>query len=224
MPGTKLSIAEKMILLLVAVMIATGYSLMWFNKPAFAFYVDEDSVVEWLTVVGLLAGSVLCFYRFVKFIKQRKWIFLLMTFLAGLVLFGGAGEEVSWGQRMFHIKSPEYFQEYNTQKELNFHNLEVYGVKINKVVFSIGLTLIFAIFLLVFPVLYRRKSGMRLWMDSWGLPLPKNYQIISFLLVFLLTTLMRNEKSDELFECGEAFMIFLVILSPFNSHIYKKKK
>lgn len=202
-------------------MIVAGYLLMYFNKPGFAFYVDEDSVVEWLTVVGLMAGSILCFYRFVKLFHQKKWIFLLVTFLAGLVLFAGAGEEVSWGQRMFHIKPPEYFEKNNTQQEMNFHNLEVGGVKINTLVFSVGLTVFFAIFLLVLPVVYRKYTGIKNLIDSWGIPLPKTYQVISFLLVFALTTLMRNEKSDELFECGIAAMIFLVIHSPLNSYIYK---
>ena len=179
-------------------------------------------MVEWLTVVGLLAASFLCFYRVIKLFRSKKWIFLLVTFFAGLVLFGGAGEEVSWGQRMFNITPPEYFEKNNTQQEMNFHNLEVGGVKINTLIFSVGLTVFFAIFLLVMPVVYRKNKGIKNWIDSWGIPLPKTYQVISFLLVFALTTLMRNEKSDELFECGIAAMIFLVLYAPLNSYIYKK--
>lgn len=34
-----------------------------------------------------------------------------------------AMEEISWGQRVFHIDTPDFFQRHSTQNELNFHNL-----------------------------------------------------------------------------------------------------
>jgi hypothetical protein len=33
-----------------------------------------------------------------------------------------AGEEISWGQRIFQVQSPEFFLQYNEQQELNIHN------------------------------------------------------------------------------------------------------
>ena len=43
--------------------------------------------------------------------------------LAG-VLFVAAGEEVSWGQRVFGIETPDAFVDDNRQDELNLHNLD----------------------------------------------------------------------------------------------------
>ena len=51
-------------------------------------------------------------------------------------LFFGAGEEISWGQRIFHIESSKFFNENNSQKETNLHNMIVDGVKLNKLIFS----------------------------------------------------------------------------------------
>jgi hypothetical protein len=31
-------------------------------------------------------------------------------------------EEISWGQRLFHVSTPEFFEEHNLQKEINLHN------------------------------------------------------------------------------------------------------
>ena len=41
-------------------------------------------------------------------------------FAAAYLLF--AFEEINWGQRIFGIDSPDYFKNYNWQKEINLHN------------------------------------------------------------------------------------------------------
>ena len=43
-------------------------------------------------------------------------------FAAGLFFI--AGEEISWGQRIFEVASPEYFLSTNKQLETNLHNLD----------------------------------------------------------------------------------------------------
>ncbi|MBP1768446.1 MAG: hypothetical protein H6P98_2561, partial [Candidatus Aminicenantes bacterium] len=59
----------------------------------------------------------------IVFIRKKQPVCLLLA----LVFFLGAGEEISWGQRIFHIRPPEYFQSKNVQHELNIHNLEIFN-------------------------------------------------------------------------------------------------
>ena len=59
-----------------------------------------------------------------------------MTMLLGLFFMFGAGEEISWGQRLFEIESSGFFDENNAQGEMNLHNLFVNDTKINKLEFS----------------------------------------------------------------------------------------
>ena len=219
----KLTLTERFILLLVAIMLAVSFILFFTNKPLFNQYVIEDGVVEWLTVTGLLLGAFTCFARFVNYLRKKSWIFLAITLALGLMLFFVAGEEVSWGQRIFNIQSSEYFQQNNLQRETNFHNLLIGGVKINQVVFSIGLIAMLVIYLAVFPFIYRRSNGFKKWVDNWGIVLPQNYQIASFSALFIVSSLLQHEKNAELLECGAGLLFFLIVRYPLNGYLFTKQ-
>ncbi len=132
-----LSVTVKFILGLVLLVLIPGFYLFFTAVPKFEQYVQEDGIVEWLTVLGLLLGSFVCFIRFAKLLRKKSTWFLFVTFGLGLFLFFAAGEEISWGQRIFGISTPEYFKENNAQQETNLHNLVVGGVKLNKLIFSV---------------------------------------------------------------------------------------
>lgn len=217
----KLSIPEKLILLLVAVILATGIFLFYTNLPAFIVYTEEDGLVEWLTVLGLLLGCAVCISRFSRLFRKRSWWFLTVTIGLAILLFAAAGEEISWGQRILGIKSSEYFIENNAQGETNFHNLVVDGVKLNKIIFSIGLVAVLAVYLLVFPLVYSRNQKFKGFVDRSGIMIARNYQVISVLLLFGLTEIMRHGKRAEILEAGIALLFFLIILYPRNRSIYK---
>jgi hypothetical protein len=218
MNNAPLSLTERMVLLLVAIMLLTGFALFYSDLSAFTWYIKEDSLVEWLTVVGLLLGSVVCFKRFFLLFRKKSWWFLTVTFLLGLLLFVAAGEEISWGQRILGIESSEYFKENNAQGETNLHNLVINGVKINRLVFSTILSIFLAAYLLLIPILHRRNKKAKEFIDYSGIAVPALYQIIGFVLVFILTSLLRHDKSPELLECGAAFLFFLIIAYPENKY------
>ncbi len=50
--------------------------------------------------------------------------------LGGLALLFGAGEEISWGQRLFGFATPEFLKTVNTQDEFNVHNINLTLVKL----------------------------------------------------------------------------------------------
>lgn len=218
------SLTEKLILLLVMLVLVAGFVLFYTNRDLFQRYTVEDGLVEWLTVLGLLLGSAVCMYRFAALLKKKSWIFLLITLLLGIMLFVVAGEEISWGQRILGIESSEFFQKNNLQKETNFHNMVVDGVKINKVVFTFGLIAALGVFLLVLPLLYRRNRRLQAWADSWGVLIPQPYQIVAFLLLFAITALLKHEKNAELLECGAALLFFLIVRYPANAAIFRGEK
>jgi len=82
----------------------------------------EDRIVEWITFFGFLGASLTAFYtlRFVKKMKRTALAYILMT---GFLFFVCAGEEISWGQRLFGFETPENMVEMNEQGEFNLHNL-----------------------------------------------------------------------------------------------------
>ncbi len=216
----RLSLTESLILILTTVIVVVGFVLFFIDPALFVRYTYEDGLVEWLTVFGLLLGAGVCVYRFIKLLGRRSWIFLAVTLLLGTMLFVVAGEEVSWGQRIFGIESSDFFRQNNLQKETNFHNMVVNGVKINKVIFTFGLIAALGIFLLILPYLYKRNARIKAWADSWGIMIPRNYQIIAFLLLFATTALLKHEKNAEVLECGAGLLFFLIVRYPFNKEIF----
>ncbi len=92
----------------------------FFNTAIVEKMGKEDGLFEWATFYYLFAASAVFFILFVK----SKNVFFLLLFL---ILFFGAGEEISWGQRIFNYETPEIILKKNIQKEFNIHNLEVFN-------------------------------------------------------------------------------------------------
>ena len=218
-----MSLLEKWILALTLIILLIAFGLLYFNPASLDTYLGEDGIVEWLTVGGLLAGSLVCFNRFIALFKKKNWWFLVVTFVLGILLFIAAGEEISWGQRILGIKSSEYFLKNNAQGETNIHNLVVNGVKINKLVFSTILIAVLAIYLVIIPILYKTNKSVKTVMDNSGVPIARLYQIISFLIVFGISGLLKHDRNPELLECGAAALFFLIISFPVNKFIYERK-
>lgn len=220
MAKTNLSATEGIVSGAGIIVLAAGFFLFYTDIARFDQYVQEDGIVEWITVTALLAGAIVCFSRLKKlFLKRSKW-FLLVTFCLGLFLFFSSGEEISWGQRILGIQSPEYFQKNNSQQETNLHNLVVGGIKINKLFFSLILIIGLCSYLAIVPVLYRKNNSVKKSLDASAIPIPRLYQVIGFLLVFVLTSLIPHGKKAELLECVGSLLFFLIMLYPKNKEIF----
>jgi hypothetical protein len=91
--------------------------------------VQEDQALEWASFWSFfIAGGVF----FVAAARQRKHTGALPWFLIGLALFCivVAMEEISWGQRVFGHRPPDYFLAENFQQELNLHNIAGTGLRL----------------------------------------------------------------------------------------------
>lgn len=90
----------------------------------------EDGIFENLTVAIFLFACVVLVNaaRKVRWMEgvygQRRIKIVVFLYLGlGLLSFGIAMEEVSWGQRLLDFKTPELLYNYNRQGEFNIHNL-----------------------------------------------------------------------------------------------------
>ena len=109
-----------------AVAIVFSYAALFILGPAATdLWVREDGIVEWLGAVSLLAGSILFFLILIRGRRDGQLVAFKQIVVAGLALlfFVGAGEEISWGQRIFGVATPPELQTLNKQGELNLHNL-----------------------------------------------------------------------------------------------------
>ena len=187
-------------------------NLPYFNEV----YTVEDGVVESLSVIALLTASGVCTYRVIMLRQQRSRWFLLCTGILGALFFFGAGEEISWGQRILGVESPEFFKANNAQQETNLHNLVVGEVKINRLVFGQLLAVVIVTYVLILPILYRKVGGVRTWIDGWAIPLPRWLHIVAYLLIGGVATFIPSSRKGELLELGGCIIFLLITLYPHN--------
>jgi hypothetical protein len=216
---------EKVVYSLVILMLAIG-SYFAFTDPEFYTRVlaKEDGPIEWLTVVGLLLSCAVCLYRVFSLRKEKNVSFLAVWGFLALVCFFGAGEEISWGQRIFNIESSEWFKQNNAQQETNLHNLIVEGKKVNKIIFSALLGLSLLTYLLVFTFAYRRFAGFKRFCDYMGVPIAHYHQVVAWFTVAIVAEVLIKDvsRSSELFESAAVFVFLMNISLPYNKPLFDK--
>jgi hypothetical protein len=221
-----LSKIELTILAFMSAATLIGVVMSHSHPDVFRFqYTVEDGLIEWLTVLALISTMVICFYRTWKLRKHAKPLFLIMTFLFGLAFLFGAGEEISWGQRLFNVESPEFFKQYNAQGETNLHNTIINDTKINKLVFGKGIGLLLLFYMAVFIPLYRYRASFKKRVDQFAIPIATNYQIAAYVITLVIILIgMDHSKKGELLEFSLTWLFLLNFWFPQNAAIYKWNK
>ena len=221
---TKLTLYEKLVIVFVILLIIIGdvgafINVHWYETS----YAEEDGFIEWLTTIPLLIATVVAIRYLVTLSGKRSWLFFLSVLFIALFSFFVGGEEISWGQRVFHIQTPEYFKEHNAQDEMNLHNLVLSdGEKVNKVIFSQLLSVLIGIYLVLLPILYIRIPNVKKFIDWAGVPVARLYQIIMAAAVFLLTAICPSGKAPEMLEFAICFTFLLIVMYPLNKYVFEK--
>jgi len=199
------------------------------NPSAFTlYYIKEDGFIEYATFFALIIGLLVCIRRLINIRGRRETRFICTTTILTVFCLFGAGEEISWGQRIFEIESPNFFLAHNKQQETGLHNLvlELEGKEfsVNKIIFGTSLAFGLCIYLFVMTPLYRSKPLVASSFDRLGIPMPRNYHILGYLLIVLIVELMiDSSRRGEVTEFTGVIIFLLNIMHPYNAHIYDKK-
>lgn len=185
-------------------------------------YTAEDGLVEAGSALFLLSSSMLLAFKFFKLFKHKKILWKVGMLGLILVFFFGAGEEISWGQRIFNVESSEYFLQNNAQGETNLHNMVVDGKKINKIIFSQLLTLILFLYLIVTPILFRKVEWFKNLVNTFAVPIVKWHYTIAFLIGTLLLLFINSGRKWEIYELAFSVIFLLIFINPLNKNIYSK--
>ena len=163
-----------------------GYLFLCLNIALFVYFLAdeqriygrmtrEDSLVENLTAVWLLLGGLLLF---ATALVERDTLRRRVYTLGYLALIFAAGEEISWGQRIFDYPIPQILRETLFQDSFDLHSTGVTSWKVFNLILYAGTFLLCTMVIAV--LLFGKKS-------VFGIPLP------STLLTFsLLTALCYN--------------------------------
>lgn len=106
---------------------------------AFLWLTDEDSILEWSQVALFLAGGLLGLLaaRSLWTTGGRSGALIVLLFVVFCV--AAAGEEISWGQRVLGLETPDRLEEANAQGELNAHNILEVRVALKFAMIGLGL-------------------------------------------------------------------------------------
>jgi hypothetical protein len=155
--------ASPVALLIGIVLILLAYLALLLPSDAVDAYVQEDGIVEWIGALGLFAASGCCFWMALR--SRGRWagIKRLAALALAIVFFFGAGEEISWGQRLLGFETPAELSEANAQDETNVHNLNVFdGFLTVERLFQ----LFWIVFAVLIPIVCALSTGARRWLGS----------------------------------------------------------
>ena len=98
-------------------------ALFFLDRQAFRVVLNEDGVVEWAQVLMWAgSGGIGAWIAAERLRSGYRGQAILWIGFALVTLFL-AGEELSWGQRLLDLETPEVLEEINRQDEINLHNI-----------------------------------------------------------------------------------------------------
>ncbi len=152
--------------------IVGGYFLMAAQFPlAYIVATYEDMVGEWAQVF-LFAATLLLSTRVACYNSRYRLFFAILA----LACFYVVGEEISWGQRIFNLTTPEFFETHNLQNETNLHNFFTGPINTTlKQTLEYLIALGLVVYGLLYPLLVAVRWRLALWFNNKGLPHPPLY-------------------------------------------------
>ena len=163
--GVLLTILVFIAYFLAAIILEKGYVLL-----------TEDQLFEYWTAGLYLVSALVCLLgpRVVAGTAPvtRYW---LMGW--GILFLLVALEEISWGQRILGLDTPDFLVSRNLQKETNIHNLDSEGVNrlFASSVFAVAIAL---------PSLVLLSKRLNTLIQRYGVPLPQWELVVAFSLAF----------------------------------------
>jgi hypothetical protein len=102
------------------------------HKPLFHWLLQEDHPVEWIQFTLLAFTVVAAALGAVRMARRGDYVAaaLFVVFAFGALVL--AGEEISWGQRVFGLGEPGVLVGVNDQHELNLHDIKTASISVDE--------------------------------------------------------------------------------------------
>jgi hypothetical protein len=173
----------------------------------FQFLTAEDRLLEWLQFAGFVAATVFASLAARLFARRGLKLVPSILLLLGLACVFIAGEEISWGQRIFGFATPEELEEVNKQGETTVHNIGPILTLFNFGMLCLGFygSAVAGYLRFRFPgAQFRRRSDLLV---------PPLFLTSAFFVLFLykvarMTVLPKNYTTNEIGEWAEFSLAF----------------
>ena len=200
-----------------------AYALLGFSEQYNAGFAVEDGPVEYGTALFLLFSSFALMWQAAGAASARRvGGVLLLAFYALLFIFG-AGEEISWGQRIFGWETTGYFAEHNVQGETTLHNLKVGDEQLAKTLFGSVLTTVVLLYLVVLPLTYPRLPFIAKIADALMVPVPGARHAAIAVIASVLIGIVDLNRKWETYELIFSLLTLSIFLAPQNAHRFMRQ-
>ncbi|MCA9401014.1 MAG: hypothetical protein KC713_05270 [Candidatus Omnitrophica bacterium] len=197
---------------IIAVIFLSAYFvILYFTDPALLkWFCDEDGLLESTSVLFYAAASLI----FLLGCRNRRWkniwywgYFLLFFFIAG--------EEISWGQRILGLATPESMKTMNVQGEMNLHNVDGIHDHIRMVGTLIILTICY-----VLPVANFCLRPIKTFLSKIKMPIfpLKTWLIPTLAILFMVIPRLYGAVVFELDEVGEFYLSICFFVFAVHAH------
>jgi len=147
-------------------------------RPVFRWVTAEDSILEWGQFLFVFVSSLIFARIGLRLIRTGQHAVGVLYMVLALGAFFAAGEEISWGQRIFGWGTPEELDAINHQGETNVHNIRTVQQLFGFVVLFGGM------YGTIVPLLANRFWSGRSRMPLQFLAVPPLFLSTSFLMPF----------------------------------------
>ena len=224
----------KFSMMAVALVLFLSYSVyIFFDVKTVSNLGADDHFFEWLTPIFFWIG---CAVFFLTFLKTKNPFFLILA----IAMFIAAGEEISWGQRIFGFKTPEVLEKTNVQDEFTLHNIAIFnsvdfkGTPKHGLARLLEINFLFRLCTILFGIVlpfcvYHFKFISRITMKI-RMPIPPIsiglFFFISWITYWILHSFILPSDSPkeylsaagEIYECIASFIILIVSLYFYNNY------
>jgi len=208
---------DRMILILIGFVLVLTVGIYFASPSYFALsFAAEDHLVEYGTAVALFVASLILLRNGFSLSGKATKLAVGLTFFYALLFFFGAGEEISWGQRIFGWETSDAMKEINRQNETTIHNIEIGGVALTKHLFGPILTTAILLYLLVLPLVYPRIGRIARAVDYIALPVPGLRHAVLALIASLVIAAIDVDRKWEVYELIFGLLVVSIFLLPQN--------
>jgi hypothetical protein len=175
--GTRVSLSTLLLIAAPVLVVLAQVAISLLDPAWYRVLLVEDSPYENVTALAYLAASITAAVIAFTLLRRSDRLFASLYAVLTLGFFLIAGEEISWGQRIFQVQSPEFFLQHNLQQEINIHNFLTWRL-LHTIYIVVSFLMAFGWYIVPLllprlPAHFRSVVGHKLWLllPDWRLML-----------------------------------------------------
>jgi hypothetical protein len=202
------------------------FSVSVYSTDYYKFLIREDGIIEYSSALFWLLAAITTIQIIFSLNKQNR-ILLICYILFFFFFIICLGEEISWGQRIFHFKGADIIISINKQQEFNIHDIGHISI------FSNLFFLMFICFYFIYPWISIRNKKLKKIIIENSLPIVSGQTIniaIITIVIWLIVGIRYGtlgfhpyslfgyytQMDDEIFELLAAYSYWCFALSDLN--------